>query len=83
MLRELGENHNSMRKDTGTMEKNQWEMKNTVSDIKNTLEGMKSRLDKAEDQITSLDWCFSLTSMFLSLSLRLSPESINISLGED
>ena len=49
MLKELGRNYNSVKKEIETINKNKEEMENTMSEIKNTPEGINFRLDKTED----------------------------------
>ena len=45
-----------MKNDIENMNKNQLEMKNPISEIKNTQEEIKSRPDKAQDQISDLEY---------------------------
>ena len=49
MLTELSENFNSIKKD-------QSEMKDTLIEIKNNLQGINSIVDKADNQISNLEY---------------------------
>ena len=53
---ELRENFQSIKKDMETIKKNQLEMKAILTVMKNNLQGINCRVDKAENQISDLEY---------------------------
>ena len=56
MLSELSENFNSIKKGRETIKKNQSEMKDILTEKKNNSQEINSTIDKAENQISNLEY---------------------------